>query len=320
MGTVTLKLGVFHGVSEEEYFAIPAVNRSSLDEFEKSAEHYWAKYISSDRIAKRETNPMNLGKGVHASIFERDRFIKEYRVAPTPELFPDALVSADDYKAKCKELELPVSGTKDVLKARILEKNKDVKFFDDVEAHFAKNYKLLSFTEFKAATAIAKKISQSKSAAAVFGKGKSEVVIIWKDPETNIACKARLDWLTDDYTIVTDPKTTRDVRPDAFAKAVGNFGYHRQASWYMDAVEHATGVRPKLFVWLAIEVEFPYAVRFYYASDRSIEVGAAENRKNLNALRDCAETKNFPGYPDELTHLDLPKWYGSTNQLTEREF
>jgi hypothetical protein len=309
-----MKPGIYYDLSFEQYQAIPAANKSGLDHFERSPLHYWAAYLDPEREPEKETPAKRLGSAIHVAILEPKRYEEKYRIKPEPEQFPGALVTVDDYKEHCRKLGLPVGGKKDELKARILAATPPdetpAKFFDDIEAEYVKcSYKLLSSKEARVVDQIASRVRRSDAIRAL-GPGKTEVTIVWVDPETGLLCKGRIDWLSDDWSVLMDLKSTADGSPEAFAKSALNFTYYRQAPWYLDGVTLATGmdIADRAFVFATYETKAPFAPAYYYATDAMLKHGRVENRDLLTRFAACWRSNSWPGYAQDFQPLNLPDW------------
>lgn len=308
-----VKPGVVGGLSSAEYFALPAINKSGLDLFERSPLHYWSENLDPMHDESEGTAATSLGSAIHCAILEPERFAEEYRAKPVPEDFPGCLVSADDYKSAARSLDLPVTGTKEVLKQRIKEAGSTHRFFDEIENEFSA-FRLLSAADLHAIGRIAAGVRHSEAARILFGLGRSELTFVWQDPETNVWCKCRVDRITDDLDILTDIKSTRDASPSGFARSSAQYNYHRQAAWYLDGVFHATGTRPSVFAFAAYETKAPFASAFYYADLEMLEIGRRENRELLRRYAECLGSGKWPGYPQELRPLSLPAWRARREQ------
>lgn len=337
-----MQKGIFHGQTFAQYLAISAINKSGLDLVARSPLHYYAAYLDPHRAPRDETPSMRLGTAIHTAIYEPARFQSDYMRRPDPKDFPGALVTGDDYKRQAQAFDLAVSGTKDALKTRIkdhiarelgiyeprdpktpavvdhIKMLRSVRFFDELELEAIRSSKLLlSSDEMIACEMISKNLRRSAAARVILENGKPETTVIWTDQETGVLCKARLDWLKNDLTIIADAKSTTDASPREFARSVYRYGYHRQAAWYLDGVEAATGTRPALFVFKAFETSAPYASAYYHATDAMIEQGRKENRFHLKRYAEALKSGKWSGYPDEICPLDLPKW--SSNNEVEKQ-
>ena len=134
----------------------------------------------------------------------------------------------------------------------------------------------------------------------------------WQDPEFGIWRRARLDSHRhgSGRLIVTDYKTTACAEPDAFARSVANYGYHAQASWYLDAIGACLGEADAAFLLVAQEKAPPYLVTVAGLDAAALRAGDAVNRRAMEIYRDCQESDHWPGYQadGEISYLSLPPW------------
>lgn len=125
----------------------------------------------------------------------------------------------------------------------------------------------------------------------------------------DLMLKCRPDWTTDD--LIIDVKTTDDASPSAFERSAINWGYHRQAAFYMDVLEEYYQKPKQAFIFCVVEKSYPHAVAWYHASDEMINAGRAEYLALINTLKECLATDKWPAYGDEIKPLNLPAWYKS---------
>jgi len=113
--------------------------------------------------------------------------------------------------------------------------------------------------------------------------GEIEKTLLWREPQTNVVVKVRLD----KFSVLTgaqvygttlpagptisDLKTARDHRPEPFWRSVQKFGYLPQAALYSDVVEAWTGVRPA-FYFLVVRSESPRTA-MYKPTDEQLQRG-----------------------------------------------
>ena len=301
-----MKSGVFDW-DRTQYENFRAANKSGLDCIERSPLHYWARFLDPNREPEKDTPAKALGTAIHCAVLEPQRFEQEYRAEPTPETHPSCLVTADDYKEACRNLGLAVSGTKDTLKQRIKEVSNSYAFFDDVYASYA-TYKLLSAKELDIVRRIYESVRNSTPAQTIFSSGKAEQSVLWVDKQTGVQCKALVDWISNDCKVVADLKSAEDASPAAFARACATYNYHRQAAWYADGAEAATGVKPDIFLFVVYEKEPPFASAFYYATLEMVTQGRDENRVLLDRYAECLKSNSWEGYPDLVKPINLPAW------------
>lgn len=139
-------------------------------------------------------------------------------------------------------------------------------------------------------------------------QGNNELSGFVADPESGVICRHRFDRLTD-CGIGIDLKTTIDARPDAFSRAILNYGYHQQAAFYSDQYEFITGDKLQDFIFIAIESSAPYAVKVYHLDEVSLEIGRADYRKALNTYAQCRIDNAWPAYEsNQVEEISVPQW------------
>lgn len=133
-----------------------------------------------------------------------------------------------------------------------------------------------------------------------------ETSIVWDDLNTGIRLKCRLDFDIENLGVIVDLKSCESAAPWIFPKHAANMGYDIQAAHYLN------GARTKGdyvdFVFLAQEKTPPYAVGVYRANQVMMDNGRTKIKKALDTLKRCRETDRWPGYPDEVMDISLPKW------------
>lgn len=135
-----------------------------------------------------------------------------------------------------------------------------------------------------------------------------EQSIFWRDPETGLLCRGRADGINFQSRIVLDTKTTVDASEEAFTKAMAKFKYHWQQAFYEDGTFYADGWRPDAFVFIAIEKEKPYLTGCYEIDPPDILRAREDVRVTLNRYAECLKADSWPGYPDEIKSVSLPRW------------
>jgi hypothetical protein len=146
------------------------------------------------------------------------------------------------------------------------------------------------------------------------GKREIEPSGYWIDPTTGELCRCRPDLWRADIGVMLDVKSTRSAHPDAFARAVVNYGYHAQEAHYTDGWNHALSAAERGdepvqgFVFLAWEKEPPYAFAVYELPPSIVEEGRAIIRNALTAYAACRATGNWPAYGDGVRELSFKRW------------
>ena len=117
--------------------------------------------------------------------------------------------------------------------------------------------------------------------------------------------KWRPDILPSGGNILPDLKTCEDASPRAFEKSIAQWGYYRQAAYYLDGCK-LLNREFENFVLIAVEKNPPYAVVVYPIDPLAIRLGRIEYERDLATYRECLETGIWPGYQDQV--LSLPFW------------
>ncbi len=259
---------VQQGLSNADYHALPSVSKSGLDLIHRAP----ALYKWRRENPSIPTPAMRMGTLVHTAILEPDR-MSELIVAPVI----DRRTAAG--KAEWAAFLIESEG-KEIVEQAELDKLKNIR--DAVWAHPAAGKLLAMIREV-------------------------ETSIFWKDKDTGVDCRCRPDAILTNGVIL-DIKTTKDARPDEFAKSIANYRYHVQAPFYSDGYLEAFGEKPKSFVFVAVETEEPHLVAVYVASDTMKLRGRVEYQQDLRTYARCVETDTWPGLPEAPVIIDLPKW------------
>lgn len=149
--------------------------------------------------------------------------------------------------------------------------------------------------------------------------GVAEQSYFWIDEPSGIMRRARLDWTPNPgkgRMIIGDYKTAISADPAKFAKAAVDFGYHRQAPWYVDAVVAAGLAADPAFVFVVQEKSAPYLVNVIELDAVAMRIGREINRFAINIYANCVRTGVWPGYGDDVALVALPAWYEKSYEET----
>lgn len=153
-----------------------------------------------------------------------------------------------------------------------------------------------------------------------------EQTIVWKDRETGILCKGRIDILPpDDKRTLVDLKSTTDASRRAFEYFSANkYHYARQGAFYLDGIntiyqkdlDNITAYSDNLnsiydnFTFIAVEKKPPYKVGVFTLSDDFIEGGRKRYKKLLNLDQKCKAENHYPNYESGIVEvLEPPMFY-----------
>jgi exodeoxyribonuclease VIII len=173
---------------------------------------------------------------------------------------------------------------------------------------FAEGKEIVDADELDELQAITKAVHAHPAAGQALSMLSSvEDSIFWTDTDTGIDCRCRPDGILTNGLII-DVKTTKDARPDEFAKSIANYRYHVQSAFYSDGYNAMFGAPPKGFMFIAVETVAPYLVACYVASPEMIIRGRSDYKRDLTTYARCLETDEWPGLPEKPVKIDLPKW------------
>ena len=241
-------------MNETEYRKIQAVRNSGLGTIvQKSPAHY----LHELRQPETTTAATSFGSYLHAlvltpDIVEAEYFVLDERLRPHP---------SKNYQDK----------------ANMLWKTANV------NAAKQSGKALVSLEDHQRAVACKDAIRKTALANEVMnGVGVHERLVQWADLETGVLCKARIDKTRNAERIV-DLKSTTDASKRAFMRSIINYGYHRQAAFYLD------GSIAKTFTIVAVESSAPYGVAVYDLSEEFIELGRIAYRFALKQIKTCRD-------------------------------
>jgi hypothetical protein len=164
-----------------------------------------------------------------------------------------------------------------------------------------------------------------------FTAGTPETTITWQDTG-GAHCRARLDWLRDDLTLIDDLKTTsKTADPRQWKRQLFNLGYDVQAAFYLRGVKAYLGDMSHpihtRFRWIVVETTPPYAASVVVLSERALESARAKVDTAIGLWNECMATGVWPSYPVDEYEADLPGWaldaadrWGEVDELEEVPF
>lgn len=135
--------------------------------------------------------------------------------------------------------------------------------------------------------------------------GEAEQTYLWRDEETRVWCRARLDYVRPGQ--IVDLKTTTDVNLEAIRKTIHTWGYHQQRGWYVDGHRAIYGETPD-FHFVFIAKEPPYLITVVEPDATACLIGDAKNRAARHIYADCQSAGIWPAYDQRIWTLPLPGW------------
>lgn len=137
-------------------------------------------------------------------------------------------------------------------------------------------------------------------------QGQSEDSYLWEEEGTWF--RVRPDWISEDNRIILDYKTTTmTANPNELARQIINFNYDIQAAFYSRGATALNGIEPK-FIFLFQETREPFLCSFIGLNPEFIEMGKQKTEYGIFLWRECLSSGNWPGYPDQVSWIDVPQW------------
>lgn len=287
--------GIYYDTPFETYTKWDAASNTVLGRLARSAAHAKATLDGLDK----DTEAKRLGRPIHCAVFEPEQLEVRYQVSEQCAVLTDkgkgprcsnAGLWQDDQRGW-------VCGTHG--------KGRDDHRLPSTKAVVAKD-EMDMFLGIKGGVGRSVPASAIIAPPAVF-----EVSIVWRDPETGVTCKARLDAYNREYAggTIGDGKSTEDARRPAMERSILNFGYYRQAALYLGGAREV-GLPAEHFAIIAFEKSHPFLSKVYRIRDDLVERGTTECRALLEEYAHCCATDLWPGYSDEVEDIGVPEGYG----------
>jgi hypothetical protein len=266
--------------TRQQYEAIEALSFTGLKELLKSPAHYqqWKATPSE------ETKALLIGKAVHLAVLKNADFLSSYAMAP-----------------ECDRR----------------TKEGKIQFAEFSAQHADKT--LLDVDEMQQVVAMREAIATHPLASQLLADGLAETTWRKEQPNALGALQCRTDWfsslgceLSDGKPYALDIKTVESLDSDAFRnfeRAAFNYGYHRQAGFYLPLINEIFQWSVSKMYYVAVEKSEPYGCAVYTLSDDAIAKGQDENIADLVRLKRSLETNEWPNIEPVLHELKLPAWY-----------
>ena len=200
-------------MSDKEYFALKAISATQIKQFDKGAYWFWKTTpFNPDRPPEQDTDAMIFGRLCHCLLLEPNAFDQTYTVVD-------------------------------------FGKSRNNKLYAEAIAN-ANGKTVVNQDEVDRAKLMAEKVKQHALASTILDGATAEFPFVWKDKETGLDCKAKIDALkrTKNGIVVIDYKTSSDI--EGLLNWPQKLQYPLQAEFYSRAVEAKYGKRPCEFVFV----------------------------------------------------------------------
>ncbi len=290
---------VVHGLDAEVYHSIGAVSNSQLKDFARSPLHYYALHVDPNRPPQEEDTGKLVGTLAHCATLEPAEFEARYVALPS-----DAPRRPTEAQWKAK------NPSPDSAAA--------MGWWTDWIAN-NQGRQVITHEQRQVALAQARSVMANAQVAELLARGHAEVSAFWVDPVTGLRCRCRPDWVHDvneSSVILLDLKTYGDARPDVFKLQIARMDYERQAAFYSDGYERASGKKVLAFVFCAVETEWPYAASAVMLGDASMDKARKDVAALLERFAHCQQTNTWPGYGSSISLVELPAYKLNSNLST----
>lgn len=271
--------GILPGLPFADYRAIQAVNSGAVNVAWNRTLTHMAEHM---RVPSEDSSDaMEIGAMAHCALLEPGRFRDEY-----------ARLSDCDRRTKAGLAEW--------------------------DAVLADGRTPVHADDYDAAVAIVTGIRRNRTASKILScPGLREASMVWRDSETGVLCKGRID-LYAPGVVIGDVKTTRNAARREFSRTIAQRGYHRQAAMYIDGYATLAGETLDLTLVVA-ENEAPYCCAVYHLDEQAIELGRREYRDVLGRFKAAhASGTLYDGYGHEMTAVGVPDWAVRSSIVAER--
>jgi len=341
MEDIEIPPGIHFGLSDADYHGLFALSSSGIKNLRISPLDFWARSKLNPEYEDSDTEALKVGRAYDKRIIE-GKAVFDALYAPSITPGDGMLVTNDDLKAELARRELKIGGNKAELIARLLEDDPTIRArlwelvkADYEAAHDGKEFlpaDLIKKIEYAAAF-----IEMHPQLSKAFTGGYPQVSIIWRDEESGVPCKARLDYLK--RKAVVDLKTVEDSLgiplKKAFARSIATYKYHIQARLYLDAVKIAQGFIRESRVFGEVDKPFlqgvcacddhqwlwvvqrkgiaPLAQGFTLPSGLTLDLAKSEIDQAMATFKHCWETFGrdpwlVPTEIEAYDSVDFPVW------------
>lgn len=285
--------GVIRDEPAEVYYQrrLDEANATGLKLMLRSPAHF-RNYIETPDDDK-ETATLRFGRMVHCATLEPDAFDRSYIVLPA---------NAPRDMRRFRDAKKPS-----------METLASIDFWDQFEID-NRGKAVVSVDDYDRAQRMGDSARAVPLMAGLLTGGEREITFRWTDPETGLACKARIDLFAAGHFMM-DLKSCVDASPEGFARAVMNYKYDLQQAHYCAAAREC-GEPIERFVFLAIESRAPYVAQAYLLDPRAEERGWNLRQKAIRRQAECLRAGRWPGYSERIEQIALPSYafYGDESE------
>jgi hypothetical protein len=292
------KPGIYDGISDEMYHADPCPEPSlshsvAVALLGSSPAHARLEHpkLNPDR-AERKSRQMDLGKVLHKAFLEGEDIIG---------VIPDDLLS--------KNGALGTKAAKELAEA-IRESGRIPLTQSQCDQITQALHRLR------------KRVTELDEIALPFTDGKPEQTLIWRE-DNGIWCRARPDWLRDDFSCMDELKSAASASPGLgfgqFGRAIWTMGYDIQAALYRRGLQKLTGQDAR-FRFVAVELD-GHGLSLCELDPVGRAVSETKVARAIELWGRCMERGEWPGYPRYSVAVEAPAYeLGKWETMSDGEY
>lgn len=267
--TQTPAPGIYENIPAEEYRSWDAISKTGLAEFAVDGPGTYRWKI--DNGVDKKTKNINLGTAIDTLFFDGDdAFHEQYAVKPQGMKFS----------------------------------TKKGKEWQAEHAHL----KILSWDEAADVYGAVAAISKYEPALEYLQDCRTQLSMIWEDPDTGLLVKGRPDFKPNLEGVLGDLKSTEKPSPPAFERTAEKFKYHWQAAIYSDGWHILTGEYIDLFVFAVVQSEAPYRPEICKFEPPDIQKGRDQYKSELGIYAECQRLNKWPLSTGSMQTIRLSQW------------
>ena len=273
-----IPLDVYHG----DLCAGPSASSSVLRTIvnDSPADAFLTSPYNPERVEKKPTESLTLGRAAHHLLLGQPHFKKEYVQRPD------------------KLLGEPWQGNRKVCK-------------DWLADQAAKGITVVTAEQIKRIIGMAKSLGKEPLVQNGLLAGRTELSMIYQDKATGLWVKVRPDAMPTDVLDFADLKTTTDVHDDELEKVIGTYGYHMQAGLTALACPHVLGQELHEFLFAFVQSEAPFSPNIITAKPSDIHDGMEACTIAMAVFKKCLDAGEWPGpagYSSSARYLGRTEW------------
>lgn len=264
--------GIYLNVPAAQYFAWPYMSKSGLSDFAKSPALWYGRQTGA--IPWKTTPSQIMGTATNLLWVEQKESVTDSLILP-PE-------------------DLPKSGKKR----------------DAWIESLPPGIEPITSGQLHRAGCMAEALLHNERAMQLRSRAVPEVSLVWRCPFTKIMLKGRPDLVDFDEHILSDLKTTKDIREWSFDRDCSDYNYHWQLHLYTQGlVANGAGAYQDWFHWLiTVANSQPHGVGCRPMPLEALELAESECYYHLQRWLQCRTDNHWPADLLDEKEIELPRW------------